>query len=97
VPGYLAIIAGKDEYLVDQDGRACYDKARKAAGPDAEAEIISAQILRVDDARVLELQFAESVKTLSMFGGKRVIGGSLRLDRHLRHALRRPAQGSQLT
>jgi DNA polymerase-3 subunit delta len=73
VPGYLAIIAGKDEYLVDQDGRACYDKARKAAGPDAEAEIISAQILRVDDARVLELQFAESVKTLSMFGGKRVI------------------------
>ncbi|MFM2212130.1 MAG: hypothetical protein RL639_1324, partial [Verrucomicrobiota bacterium] len=30
MPGYLAIIAGKDEYLVDQDGRACYDKARKA-------------------------------------------------------------------
>lgn len=73
VPGYLAIIAGKDEYLVDQDGRACYEKARKAAGPDAEAEIISAQIVRVGDAHVLELQFAESVKTLSMFGGKRVI------------------------
>ena len=73
VPGYLAIIAGKDEYLVDQDGRACYEKSRKAAGPDAEAEIISGQILRVDDALTLELQFAESVKTLSMFGGKRVI------------------------
>jgi len=73
VPGYLAIIAGKDEYLVDQDGRACFEKARKAAGPDAEAEVISGQILRVDDALTLELQFSESVKTLSMFGGKRVI------------------------
>ena len=73
MPGYLAIIAGKDEYLVDQDGRACFEKAKKAAGPDAEAEVISGQILRVDDALTLELQFSESVKTLSMFGGKRVI------------------------
>ena len=73
VPGYLAIIAGKDEYLVDQDGRACFEKAKKAAGADAEAEVISGQILRVDDALTLELQFAESVKTLSMFGAKRVI------------------------
>ncbi len=73
VPGYLAIIAGKDEFLVDQDGRACFEKAKKAAGADAEAEVISGQILRVDEALTLELQFAESVKTLSMFGGKRVI------------------------
>ena len=73
MPGYLAIIAGKDEYLVDQDGRACFEKAKKAAGADAEAEVISGQILRVDDALTLELQFAGSVKTLSMFGGKRVI------------------------
>jgi len=35
VPGYLAIIAGKDEFLVDQDGRACFEKAKKAAGADA--------------------------------------------------------------
>ena len=73
MPGYLAIIAGKDEYLVDQDGRACFEKAKKAAGADAEAEVITGQILRVDDALTLELQFAESVKTLSMFGAKRVI------------------------
>ena len=73
VPGYLAIIAGKDEFLVDQDGRACFEKAKKAAGADAEAEVITGQILRVDDALTLELQFAESVKTLSMFGAKRVI------------------------
>ena len=73
MPGYLAIIAGKDEYLVDQDGRACFEKAKKAAGADAEAEVISGQIIRVDDARPLEVQFTESVKTLSMFGGKRVI------------------------
>ena len=73
MPGYLAIIAGKDEYLVDQDGRACFEKAKKAAGADAEAEVINGQILRVDDALTLELQFAESVKTLSMFGAKRVI------------------------
>ena len=73
VPGYLAIIAGKDEFLVDQDGRACFEKAKKAAGADAEAEVINGQIIRVDDARVLEVQFTESVKTLSMFGSKRVI------------------------
>ena len=73
VPGYLAIIAGKDEYLVDQDGRACFDKANKAAGADAEAEVINGQIIRVEDALPLEVQFAESVKTLSMFGSKRVI------------------------
>ncbi len=73
MPGYLAIIAGKDEYLVDQDGRACFAKAKAAAGADAEAEVISGQILRVDDAQTLERQFAESVKTLSMFGARRVI------------------------
>ena len=73
VPGYLAIIAGKDEFLVDQDGRACFEKAKKAAGTDAEAEVISGQIIRVEDARPIEVQFTESVKTLSMFGGKRVI------------------------
>jgi DNA polymerase-3 subunit delta len=73
VPGYLAIIAGKDEYLVDQDGRACFEKAKKAAGADAEAEVINGQIIRVEDALPLEVQFAESVKTLSMFGSKRVI------------------------
>ena len=73
MPGYLAIIAGKDEFLVDQDGRACFEKAKKAAGADAEAEVINGQIIRVDDARVLEVQFTESVKTLSMFGSKRVI------------------------
>ena len=73
MPGYLAIIAGKDEFLVDQDGRACFEKAKKAAGADAEAEVISGQIIRVDDARTLETQFVDSVKTLSMFGSKRVI------------------------
>jgi DNA polymerase III subunit delta len=73
VPGYLAIIAGKDEFLVDQDGRACFEKAKQAAGADAEAEVISGQIIRVDDARTLETQFVDSVKTLSMFGSKRVI------------------------
>lgn len=73
VPGYLAIIAGKDEYLVDQDGRACFEKARKAAGAEAEAEVISGQAIKVEDARTIEIQFAESVKTLSMFGSKRVL------------------------
>ncbi len=73
MPGYLAIIAGKDEFLVDQDGRACFEKARKAAGADAEAEVISGQIIRVDDARTIETQFVDSVKTLAMFGSKRVI------------------------
>ncbi len=73
MPGYFAIIAGKDEYLVDQDGRACFEKAKQKAGAEAEAEVISGQIVRVEDARPLEIQFTESVKTLSMFGGRRVI------------------------
>lgn len=73
VPGHLAIIAGKDEYLVDQSGRACFEKARQAAGADAEAEVISGQIIRVEEALSLELQFTDSVKTLAMFGARRVI------------------------
>ncbi|NBY37348.1 MAG: hypothetical protein EBQ59_07860 [Verrucomicrobia bacterium] len=73
MPAFFAIVAGKDEYLVDQDARAFYDKAKAAAGADAEAEVISGVMIRVEDARPIETQFSESVKTLSMFGGKRVI------------------------
>lgn len=73
MPGYLAIVAGKDEFLVDRDARAFYDKARADAGPEADAEIVSGVILRVGDAAPLEASFVETVNTRSMFGGRRVL------------------------
>lgn len=73
MPGYLAIVAGKDEFLVDRDARAFYDQARAAAGAEADAEIMAGTILRVDDATSIEARFVETVNTRSMFGGKRVL------------------------
>lgn len=73
MPGFLAIVAGKDEYIVDRDARAFFERARAAAGADAEVEVISGAMIRVEDARPTERQFTDSVKTMSMFGTKRVL------------------------
>jgi DNA polymerase-3 subunit delta len=73
MPAFFAIVAGKDEYLVERDARALYDQAVKQAGADADKEIISGLIARVDDARPIEIQFLESINTLSMFGGAKVV------------------------
>jgi len=73
MPAFLAIVAGKDEYLVERDARAFYDQAVQKAGADADKEIIAGLINRVDDARPIEIQFLESINTLSMFGGAKVV------------------------
>ena len=73
VPEFLAVIAGKDEFLVEEDALKFYRDAIKKAGADADSQIISAQINRVDDALQIEREFSEAVATLSMFGGKKVI------------------------
>jgi DNA polymerase-3 subunit delta len=73
MPAFFAIVAGKDEYLVDRDARAFYDRAVQQAGADVDKEIISGVIARVDDARPIEIQFLEAVNTLSMFGGTKVV------------------------
>jgi len=73
VPEFLAVIAGKDEFLVEEDALKFYRDAIKKAGADADSQIISAQITRVDDALQIEREFSEAVATLSMFGGKKVI------------------------
>ncbi len=51
MPVSLAIVAGKDEYLVERDARALYNQAVQKAGPEADKEIISGLINRVDDAQ----------------------------------------------
>jgi DNA polymerase III delta subunit len=73
VPSYFAIIAGKDEYLVDQEAQECFAYAKKQAGAEAEIEKISGLLTRVDDARAIEVQFVDSLKTMGMFGGQKVI------------------------
>jgi len=73
MPVFLAIVAGKDEYLVERDARALYNQAVQKAGPEADKEIIAGTITRVDEALSIELQFLESVNTLSMFGGAKVV------------------------
>ena len=73
VPSYFAIIAGKDEYLVEKEALECFAQAKKMAGADAEVEKISGLIMKVDDARTVEVQWVDAMKTLGMFGGKKVI------------------------
>ena len=73
VPDFLAVIAGKDEFLVEEDALKFYRAAVKKAGVDADSQVISAQITRVEDALHIEREFSEAVATLSMFGGKKVV------------------------
>jgi DNA polymerase-3 subunit delta len=73
MPAFFAIVAGKDEFLVDRDARAFYEKASKKAGADVEKEIISGLMIRIEDAPKIERQFTDSAQTLSMFGGSKVI------------------------
>lgn len=73
VPDFLAVIAGKDEFLVEEDALKFYREAVKKAGSDADTQIISAQITRVEDALQIEREFSEAIATLSMFGGKKVV------------------------
>ena len=73
MPAFFAIVAGKDEYLVERDARAFYNQAVQKAGPEADKEIIAGAITRVDDARGIEIQFLEAINTLSMFGGAKVV------------------------
>ena len=73
MPDFLAVISGKDEFLVEEDAYKFYREAIKKAGSDADTQIISAQITRVEDALQIEREFSEAVATLSMFGGKKVV------------------------
>lgn len=73
MPAFLAIVAGKDEFLVDRDARAFFEAARKKAGQGADAEIVDGALIRVEDARGIENRFVESLRTMSMFGGARVL------------------------
>lgn len=73
VPDFLAVISGKDEFLVEEDALKFYREAVKKAGSDADTQIISAQITRVEDAPQIEREFSEAIATLSMFGGKKVV------------------------
>lgn len=73
MPDFLAVISGKDEFLVEEDALKFYREAIKKAGSDVDTQIISAQITRVEDAPQIEREFAEAIATLSMFGGKKVV------------------------
>ncbi|MFM9147845.1 MAG: hypothetical protein ACKORI_06955, partial [Verrucomicrobiota bacterium] len=66
MPAYLAIVAGKDEYLVDRDARALFEAAKKKLGSEAEAEVIDGAMIRVEDAQGIETRFIESLRTLPM-------------------------------
>ena len=73
MPDFLAVISGKDEFLVEEDAVKFYREAIKKAGSDVDTQIISAQITRVEDALQIQREFSEAIATLSMFGGKKVV------------------------
>lgn len=73
MPANLTIVAGGDEYLVDREARARFDRAVKQAGEGADAEIVDGRLRVVDDAEVIERRIREALTALGLFGGAKVV------------------------
>lgn len=73
MPANLAIVAGKDEFLVDREARRRFDAARAAAGADADAEVVDGQLRVVADAEAIEGRVRDALVSLGLFGGAKVV------------------------
>lgn len=73
MPANLTIVAGADEYLVDREARARFDREVKKAGEGADAEVVDGRLRVVSDAEVIERRLRESLTALGLFGGAKVV------------------------
>lgn len=67
------IICGTDDFLVSRAGKARYEKLAAEIPDEFSREIISAYATRAEDLREAINRFRESVQTISMFGGRRLV------------------------
>lgn len=73
MPANVAIVAGKDEFLVDRAARRRFDAARAAAGADADAEVVDGFLRVVADADAIERRVRDALTSLGLFGGAKVV------------------------
>lgn len=73
MPANLTIVAGGDEYLVDREARARFDREVKAAGDGADVEVVDGFLRVVADAEVIERRLRDALTSLGLFGGAKVV------------------------
>ena len=73
MPANLTIVAGGDEYLVDREARARYDRAVEAAGAGADAEVVDGRLRVVADAADIARRIRDALTALGLFGGAKVV------------------------
>ncbi|MDF3056688.1 MAG: holA [Rariglobus sp.] len=66
-------VCGADDYLVNRAGKARYDELTKDVTDEFAREVISGFANNVGEVESAINRFRESVQTVSMFGGKRVV------------------------
>jgi len=66
-------VCGADDFLVNRTGKARYDELTKDVTDEFAREIISGFANNVGEVESALNRFRESVQTVSMFGGKRVV------------------------
>lgn len=73
MPANLTIVAGADEYLVDREARARFQREVKQAGEGADAEIVDGRLRVVADAEAIERRIRDALTSLGLFGGSKVV------------------------
>lgn len=73
MPANLTIVAGGDEYLVDREARARFDRAVEAAGAGADAEVVDGRLRVVADAEDIARRIRDALTALGLFGGAKVV------------------------
>jgi len=69
----FVFICGADDFLVNRQGKARYDELAKDITDEFSREIISGFANNVGEVEAAINRFRESVQTVSMFGGQRVV------------------------
>jgi DNA polymerase-3 subunit delta len=73
MPANLTIVVGDDDYLVDREARARFERDKKKAGEGVDAEIVDARLRAVADAEVIEQRIRSALTSLSLFGNAKVV------------------------
>ena len=70
--GYILFV-GDDDFLVNREARARWEKESADAFDDMSKDIIEGTALGVDDIAEIVDKFIESLRTLPLFGGKKYV------------------------
>jgi DNA polymerase-3 subunit delta len=69
----FTFICGQDDYLVGRQGRLCFDALAAEVADEFSREILSGFASNASEVEAAVNRFRESVQTMPMFGGKRVV------------------------